>query len=589
MAQEYYCLVTNKGVLKEASANAPGGSPVKLTTLAIGDANGTPYNPTSSATSLVHEVYRTSLTNIVIDDHNPSQIIAEGVINEEAGPFYIREVGIFDSEGDLFAIGKYPETFKPALASGSGKRLYIRMILGFASTPQVNLIISDDINNDPNFSSRVNAALAERLSKTENLADLKDVTAARKNLGLEIGTNVQAYSTNLSALSSLAGSANKLPYFTGAGQLATIDLYPNRNAIINGGFLIWQRGSFFRSPAVTYTPSGIIPISITGANVVYTADRWFFAIADTSAQHFISLTSDAPTVAQAGRLFNSAIHVDCQAIDTTVAKNSYVLIGQAIEGYNFLALAGRPFTLSFWVKATKPGIYCVSFANKNLFHSYVAEYTINQTDTWEFKVITVPAITDDGLWTYREDVGLYVIFTLMAGSDRCTSPGVWTNNEYIATPNQVNACDNTLNNFTLCAVQLEAGSVATPFESKKIQEELELCQRYYEKSYHRELVAGEHTDQGQNAYSNQNGQANIDTVRFRVQKRENPAVMIYSPTGTPGKMLVWSSYTDIDVSVYGSTNSFTIRPSSPTITSELRYHWVAECELPYGRVIVRPI
>lgn len=160
MKQEYYSLVTNNGLLKEAASSIYGRMPINLTTMAIGDANGLSYDPDGSATSLVHEVYRTPLTHVAIDQDNPNQLIIEAVINETVGPFYIREVGIFDSDGDLFAIGKYPETFKPDLPSGSGKRLYIRMILGFASTPQVNLVISDDINNDPNFATNINNALS---------------------------------------------------------------------------------------------------------------------------------------------------------------------------------------------------------------------------------------------------------------------------------------------------------------------------------------------------------------------------------------------------------------------------------------------
>ena len=182
MTQEYYSIITNAGLIKNAAANGPGGSPVELTHLAVGDSNGTPYNPSGTATALQNERYRTELTHVVIDEDNPNQLIVEAVIDEVVGPFYIREVGIFDSDGDLFAIGKYPETFKPDLPAGSGKRLYIRMILGFASSPNVELVISDDINNDPNFSTDVNNALAERLVKTQNLADLSDPAAARNNL-----------------------------------------------------------------------------------------------------------------------------------------------------------------------------------------------------------------------------------------------------------------------------------------------------------------------------------------------------------------------------------------------------------------------
>jgi alpha-tubulin suppressor-like RCC1 family protein len=182
--QEYYSIVTNNGLIKEALASAPNGSPINLTHIAVGDSNGNPYNPTGGEISLVHELYRTTLTHVTIDQSNPKQLIVEGVINEEVGPFYINEVGIFDANGDLFAIGKYPQTFKPNLPSGSGKRLYIRMILGFANNPQVNLVISEDINNDPNFSANVNAALAGKLVKNENLADLENASEARENLGL---------------------------------------------------------------------------------------------------------------------------------------------------------------------------------------------------------------------------------------------------------------------------------------------------------------------------------------------------------------------------------------------------------------------
>ncbi len=183
MTQEYYSIITNAGLIKNAAANS-GGSPVNLTHLAVGDSNGSYYNPTGTAVALQNEKHRTTITHVVVDENNPNQLIVEAVINEIVGPFYIREVGVFDEDGDLFAIGKYPETFKPDLPAGSGKRLYIRMILGFASSPNVELIISDDINNDPNFSTDVNNALAERLVKTQNLADLSDAAAARNNINV---------------------------------------------------------------------------------------------------------------------------------------------------------------------------------------------------------------------------------------------------------------------------------------------------------------------------------------------------------------------------------------------------------------------
>lgn len=196
---EYYSIITNTGLAKNAAASL--GTKLNLTHIAVGDSNGTAYNPASDATKLKNELHRTATTYVTIDEHNPNQLVIEAIVGEEIGPFYIREVGVFDSDGDLFAIGKFPETFKPNLPSGSGKRLYIRMILGFTSTPQVNLIISDDINHDPNFSTNVNNALADinrtltnvdvslsqKLAKAKNLADLENTAEARNNLGLSNG------------------------------------------------------------------------------------------------------------------------------------------------------------------------------------------------------------------------------------------------------------------------------------------------------------------------------------------------------------------------------------------------------------------
>ena len=187
MPQDYYSLVTNTGLIKEAAAGQIGGNPINLTQIAVGDSNGSYYEPDSAATSLVNELYRASLTSAVLDANNPNQLIIEGVIPEEAGPFYIREVGIFDSDGDLFAIGKYPETFKSNYESGSGKRLYIRLIVAFVSIPNVQIILSENINFDPNFEANLNIELANRLKISENLADLNDVAIARNNLGLGTG------------------------------------------------------------------------------------------------------------------------------------------------------------------------------------------------------------------------------------------------------------------------------------------------------------------------------------------------------------------------------------------------------------------
>ncbi len=145
MANEYYTIITDIGLQKEANAHSSGGETVQLLEMAVGDGNGFMYDPDPTMAALKNEVHRININRVYVDSEHPTQLVVEGVILESAGPFHIREVGVFDSEGDLFAIGKYPETFKPELASGSGKDLYIRMILGFSTTPEVNLIIDPSV------------------------------------------------------------------------------------------------------------------------------------------------------------------------------------------------------------------------------------------------------------------------------------------------------------------------------------------------------------------------------------------------------------------------------------------------------------
>ena len=223
MPQTYFSLITNQGLIKEAASNEPGGTAIDLTEMAVGDSNGAYYDPDGSETALVNEVHRITLTHVVVDENNTNQLIVEAVLDEIIGPFYIREVGIFDSNGDLFAIGKYPETFKPNLPTGSGKRLYIRMILGFGNSPNVNLVINNDIALDPNFGTDVNNALAERLVNTNNLSDLDNLASARNNLEVYSKSEVEI-------------------------------IGKNKNLFINGLLEIWQRGTSEASFSGGYLP-----------------------------------------------------------------------------------------------------------------------------------------------------------------------------------------------------------------------------------------------------------------------------------------------------------------------------------------------
>ncbi|WP_249190765.1 phage tail protein [Burkholderia cenocepacia] len=145
MANEFFTILTATGRNKLAAATATG-TPLTLTQMAVGDGdNGAYYSPTEAQTALKHEVWRGAINHLAVDANNPNWIVAELVIPDNVGGFYIREVGLFDSAGAMIAVGKFPESYKPTLAAGSNKQLYVRMILEVANTSAVTLLVDPSV------------------------------------------------------------------------------------------------------------------------------------------------------------------------------------------------------------------------------------------------------------------------------------------------------------------------------------------------------------------------------------------------------------------------------------------------------------
>ncbi|EHN6574131.1 phage tail protein [Salmonella enterica] len=140
MSAKFYTLLTDIGAAKLASAAALG-VPLKITQMAVGDGGGVLPTPSAQQTALVAEKRRASLNMLYIDPQNSSQIIAEQVIPETEGGWWIREVGLFDETGALIAVGNCPESYKPQLAEGSGRTQTVRMVLITSSTDNIILKI----------------------------------------------------------------------------------------------------------------------------------------------------------------------------------------------------------------------------------------------------------------------------------------------------------------------------------------------------------------------------------------------------------------------------------------------------------------
>ncbi|MFY0810965.1 phage tail protein [Escherichia coli] len=140
MSTKFYTLLTDIGAAKLASAAALG-VPLKIIHMAVGDGGGALPTPDAKQTALVNEKRRAALNMLYIDPQNSSQIIAEQVIPENEGGWWIREVGLFDESGALIAVGNCPESYKPQLAEGSGRTQTVRMVLITSSTDNITLKI----------------------------------------------------------------------------------------------------------------------------------------------------------------------------------------------------------------------------------------------------------------------------------------------------------------------------------------------------------------------------------------------------------------------------------------------------------------
>ncbi len=144
MATKYYAVLTNVGAAKLANATALGAQ-VEITQMAVGDGNGVLPTPNPAQTALVHELRRAPLNSLSIDPNNANQIIAEQVIPEDVGGWWIREIGLFDKDGDMIAVANCAETYKPQLQEGSGRVQVVRMILIVSSTAAVTLKIDPSV------------------------------------------------------------------------------------------------------------------------------------------------------------------------------------------------------------------------------------------------------------------------------------------------------------------------------------------------------------------------------------------------------------------------------------------------------------
>ena len=242
-----------------------------------------------------------------------------------------------------------------------------------------------------------------------------------------------------------------------------------RNLIINGAMQVAQRSS---SHQVT-----------TAAGGYFTCDRWRYSQFNSYAAD-IDATMSQETDTPNNTFKNSFKFL--VGTGTTVAATDAIIIEQMIEGQDIVRLAqgtsdAKKFTVSFFVKASIAGTYCISLHSGKSFssnRSHVKEYTVSSADTWEYKTVTVDGDTS-GTWAEDNGAGLSLAFTLGAGSNYQGAADTWSDSDYFKTSNQTQLTETTNATWQITGVQLEVGDSASNFEHRSFADELVRCMRYY--------------------------------------------------------------------------------------------------------------
>jgi hypothetical protein len=267
-----------------------------------------------------------------------------------------------------------------------------------------------------------------------------------------------------------------------AGAVATVDIAANavtpakmansgaelgmRNRIINGAMVIDQRNA---------------GASVTAVDGTYTLDRW--QTYSTPASKF-SVQQNAGSVTPPVGFKNYLGVTSLSAYSVT--SNDYFTVSQAIEGFNVADLEfgtanAKTITISFWVRSSLTGTFGAGVTNSAFNRSFPFSYTINSANTWEQKSVTIAGDTS-GTWLTNNGRGLELDFGIGIGSTNSGTAGSWQSGWKPSVTGATSVVGTNGATWYVTGVQLEVGSVATPFESRLYGTELQLCQRYFHSS-----------------------------------------------------------------------------------------------------------
>lgn len=239
-----------------------------------------------------------------------------------------------------------------------------------------------------------------------------------------------------------------------------------RNRIINGAMMIDQRNA-----------GASVTVNSSSSNV-FSVDRWQGAGETTDGVFTLQQSSVAPSG------FINSILATVTTADASIGASQRYFIQQRIEGLNIADLgwgsaSAKTVTLSFWVRSSLTGTFGGAVRNSAGDRSYPFTYSISAANTWEQKSITIAGDTT-GTWLTTNGIGMMVTWGLGVGSALSGTAGSWAGTNYWSATGAVSVIGTNAATFYLTGVQLEVGSVATPFERRLYPQELAMCQRYYQ-------------------------------------------------------------------------------------------------------------
>jgi hypothetical protein len=365
------------------------------------------------------------------------------------------------------------------------------------------------------------------------------------------------------------GSVNVDKMVTSDG-ISSSGVYGFKNRIINGAMVLNQRG-----------------FSGTPASLEYTLDRWRTLMSTVSSKFTVSQNAGSVTP-PAG--FINYLGVTSSSAYSVGSGDQYG-IQQWIEGYNIADLAwgtasAQTVTLSFWVRSSLTGTFGGSLGNSGGSRSYPFTYTINSANTWEYETITIAGDTS-GTWLTDNSRGLNVTFGLGVGSTLSGTAGAWAGTDYRSATGATSVVGTNGATFYVTGVMLEKGSTATSFDYRPYGTELQLCQRYYEKTYSQGTAVGtadytSTTIDGTTA----NGSGDVQYgIKYKVVKRAAPTLTGYlASTGASGS---WeygrsgvSGTASVSFNIIGDAQArAVINTGGSWIPVTITGHWTASSEL----------